>query len=166
MILQTRRKAAFLSIALSLAAVLPRPSQAAEPASLIGSWKLTANYDQFTDGRRRDTWGDTPQGLLVVTANGLFAVQIMGVNRQPRPGAVPTESVGPAIAYYGRYSVDEGNKGFSVRVEQSTFPQWIGTLNVRTIEELSSTTLRVVAAPIKDPQGGEFQPHLEFERIP
>ena len=122
MILQTRRKASSLSIALSLAAVLPRPSQAAEPASLIGSWKLTANYDQFTDGRRRDTWGDTPQGLLVVTANGLFAVQIMGVNRQPRPGAVPTEPVGPAIAYYGRYSVDEGTKGFSVRVEQSTFP--------------------------------------------
>lgn len=163
---RTRRNAAVLSAALGLAAWHAGPSRAAEPPSLVGSWKLTANYDQFTDGRRRDTWGETPQGLLLITANGLFAVQIMGTSRQPKRGTVPTEPVGPAIAYYGRYTADAANKGFSVRVEQSTFPQWNGTLNVRSVKELTPTSLRVVAAPIKDPQGGEFQPHLEFERIP
>jgi hypothetical protein len=126
---------------------------------------LTANYDLFADGRRRDTWGNDPQGLLIFTANGLFSVQLMAGTRAPRQGTVPTEPVGPAIAYYGRYTMD-GTKGFSVQIKQSTFPQWNGMTNVRTITALSASTLAVVATPIRDPQSGEFVPHLEFERLP
>ena len=52
-----------------------------------------------------------------------------------------------------------------MHVLQATWPQWNGTTLTRTIIELSATTLKVVSAPIKDPDGGEYQPHLEFERI-
>ena len=75
------------------------------------------------------------------------------------------EPVGPAISYYGPYTVQGANQGFTIQIQQSTFPQWVGTASVRTITELSASSLKFVAAPIRDPQGGEFHPHLEFERV-
>lgn len=145
----------------------PVLAQQASDAALVGSWRLTAVYDQFTDGRRRrDTWGDHPQGYLLFTANGLVSAAVMSGDRLPKAGSVPSDPAGPAIAYYGTYKVDASGKKFTVHVQQSTWPQWNGAMLDRTVVELSTNTLKVVAAPIRDPQAGEFQPHLEFERIP
>jgi hypothetical protein len=157
----------FLVTVATLAALLTSArSQEAHEASLVGSWRLTAVYDQFTDGRRRDTWGNNPQGMLQFAANGLFSAAIMAGDRAPRAGTVPSDPVGPAFAYYGTYQVNTSAKTFTFHVQQSTWPQWNGATLNRTITELTSRSLKVVAAPIRDPQGGEFQPHLEFERIP
>jgi Lipocalin-like domain len=157
----------FLATVATLAA-LPTSarSQEANEASLVGSWRLTAVYDQFTDGRRRDTWGNNPQGMLQFAPNGLFTAAIMAGDRAPRAGTVPSDPVGPAFAYYGTYEVNTSAKTFTFHVQQSTWPQWNGATLNRTITELTPRSLKVVAAPIRDPQGGEFQPHLEFERIP
>ncbi len=57
------------------------------------------------------------------------------------------------------------NKSIEIHVQRTSWPQWNGATLKRTIEELSPTTLKVVAASINDPKGGAFQPHLEFERI-
>lgn len=155
-----------LAIAFIASAIASAQSQQAREASLVGSWKLTAVYDQFTDGRRRSPWGDRPQGQLTFTANGVVSAAIMAGDRSPKTGTVPSDPVGPAIAYYGTYEVDATGKNFIFHVQQSTWPQWNGANLNRTITELSAKTLKIVAAPIRDPQGNEFQPHLEFERIP
>jgi Lipocalin-like domain len=151
---------------LAATALTPALSQQAGEAPLVGSWKLTAVYDQFTDGRRRNTWGSHPQGLLQFTTNGLVSAIIVEGDRSPKAGTVPTDPVGPAFAYYGTYTIDASGKNLTFHVQQSTWPQWNGAALNRTIVELSAKTLKVLAAPIRDPQGGEFQPHLEFERIP
>ena len=78
-------------IASLFVAAAPAMAQQADIPSLPGAWKLVAVYDQFTDGRRRNNWGNEPQGLMIVTTNGLASVQIMAGGRAPRPGTVPTE---------------------------------------------------------------------------
>ena len=156
-----------LSLGAILAALgsLPASAQQIDPSLLIGTWKLTSVYDEFTDGRRRSTWGAHPVGLVQFAPNGLFSAQMMAADRAPKPGTVPTDPVGPALAYYGTYELDGKSSGFVTHIQQATWPQWNGVKVARTITELSATTLKLTAAPIKDPQGGEFQPHLEFERI-
>lgn len=142
-------------------------AQATEPfkSRIVGSWRLVSVYDQFADGSRRDTWGSEPQGLVVFTPENLFSAIIVAGNRPAKAGAVPSEPIGPAVAYYGAYRIDEATSTFSTQVQQSTFPPWIGRNLERTVTELTAGTLKVVAAPITDPNGRQFVPHLEFERI-
>ncbi|MFG1189470.1 lipocalin-like domain-containing protein [Xanthobacter flavus] len=132
---------------------------------LVGAWKVVSVYDEFTDGSRRDTWGPGAQGLVVFTSGGQFSAIIVGRDRQPKPGSVPSEPVGPALAYSGAYSVDEQARTFANTVWQSTFPQWQGQTLVRTIEQLDGDHLKVRSAPIADPSGRQFVPHLELERV-
>lgn len=131
----------------------------------LGTWKLTSNYDQFEDGTRRDTWGANPQGVVIFTAEGIFSAILVGNDRQPKPGTVPTDPVGPAVAYYGTYTIDEAAHTFTNSVLQSTFPQWRGVSLTRHIDELTDTRLVVTAALITGPDGRKFAPHLEFERV-
>ncbi len=134
-------------------------------ARLVGAWKIVSVYDEFADGSRRDTWGAGAQGLVVFTPDGQFSAIIVGRDRPARPGGVPSEPVGPAIAYAGTYSVDEAAHAFSTSVWQSTFPQWQGQTLVRTIETLEGDHLKVRAAPITDATGRQFVPHLELDRV-
>lgn len=160
-----------IASSLSLGALLtalcspPASAQQLDPSLAIGTWKLTSVYDEFADGRRRSTWREHPVGLVEFAPNGVFSAQIMGGDRAPKPGTVPSDPVGPAIAYYGTNQLSAATGVFVTHVLQSTWPQWNGATITRQIVELSATTLKVVAAPIKAPQGGEFQPHLEFERM-
>jgi len=76
----------FLVTVATLAASLTSArSEEAPEGSLVGSWRLTAVYDQFTDGRRRDTWGNNPQGMLQFAANGLFTAAIMAEGGEFQP---------------------------------------------------------------------------------
>lgn len=134
-------------------------------SELIGSWKLVTNYDQFADGSTRDTWGPGSQGLVVFTPEGTFSAVIVGGDRAAKAGTVPTDPVGPAIAYFGAYDVDESARTFTTRVWQSTFPQWRGLSLMRKVEELNADHLKVVASPITDPSGRQFVPHLAFDRV-
>ena len=151
-------------LALSGAAPGAQAQQAAiDPALLVGTWRLTAIYDEFEDGRRRETWGANPVGLMIYTANGIVSVQQMAGDRQPRPNTVPTDPVGPLVTYYGTYTVE--GRVVVARMTQSSWPQWSGATFRRTIQELTPTRMRIVTDPIRDPQGGMFRPHLELERI-
>jgi Lipocalin-like domain len=135
-------------------------------SGLEGTWKITAAYDQFVDGHKRNPWGENPQGVADYTPNGTFIFQIMGGNRSAKPDTNPSDPVGPAIAFFGSYTVDEQNKTYTFHVQQCTFPQWNGISRTTTVADISPTTLKIVAATIHDAQGGgDFQPHIEFERI-
>lgn len=152
-------------LGLTLAAATPATSAPLDTSLLVGSWKLTAANDLFADGRKRDTWGALPDGMLTFTANGTFMVIFAGIDRKPQPGTIPTDPVGPIVAYFGTYTVDAANNSLEYHVQSASWPQWNGAILKRSIEVLSPTTLKLVNAPINDPKGGTFQPHNEFARI-
>jgi hypothetical protein len=160
-----RRHALVLAAAASVSATGRAAAQPLDFALLPGSWRLTAVYDLFEDGSRRETWGARPLGIIQLTPGGLFSAQIMAGDRTARPGTVPSEPVGPSIAYWGRYRLDAAAGVFTTEVEQSSWPQWNGVPIRRQVVELTRQRLKVVADPIRDPARGLFRPHLEFERI-
>ncbi len=140
-------------------------AQQTSELSLVGDWKLTAIYDKFEDGHLRSTWGDKPQGMLQLSAGGFISLQVMGGDRLPKSATVPTDPVGPIRCSYGTYTLDAKGKSLKFVVQQDSYPQFIGATRVLKVEELTSTTLKFTVAPIHDPKGGDFTPHLEFERI-
>jgi hypothetical protein len=156
------------TLALAAALVSGAGAQAAETlkSQLTGTWKVTSVYDQFSDGTRRETWGADPIGQLIVTPEGTFSFIMAAGDRAPKANSVPTDPVGPTIAYFGTYNVDEAKKTVSRTIIQSTFPQWKGISQVVTVDSISVDGLKVAAMPITDPaKNMTFVPHLEFARV-
>lgn len=153
------------AIALSGALTATAFAQQSLHSQLEGTWKITAVYDQFTDGHKRYTFGNNPQGLAEFTPSGTDIFVLMSGDRSAKPGTLPADPVGPAIAFFATYTVDEQNKTYTFHIQQCTFPQWNGISRTTTIADISPTTLKVVAATIHDPKGGDFQPHLDFQRV-
>lgn len=165
MIIDRRSATLLIAAAASTAGLRQAAAQTVNAALLPGSWRLTGVYDLFEDGSRRETWGAKPMGLIQLTPGGLFSAQIMAGDRVPRQGGVPSDPVGPSIAYWGRYRLDAAAGSFTTEVEQSSWPAWNGATIRRSIAELTPQRLKVVADPIRDPVRGPFRPHLEFERL-
>jgi hypothetical protein len=134
-------------------------------SQLEGTWKITAVYDQFTDGNKRATYGNNPQGMAVYTPSGTFIFELMSGDRSGKPGTLPADPVGPAIAFFATYTVDDQNKTYTFHVQQCTFPQWNGTSRTTTVTDITPTGFKIVAATVHDPAGGDFQPHIEYERV-
>ena len=153
-------------MALTLACVdgVVATGQEAHQPSPIGDWKLKAIYDKFEHGHLRNTWGDKPQGLLQVSAGGFLSLQVFGADR-PKSETVPTVPVGPVRCSYGTYTLDRSGKAVKFVVQQDCYPQFIGITRNLKIEELTPTTLKFSVAPIHDPKGGDYTPHLEFVRL-
>lgn len=78
---------------------------------------------------------------------------------------MPNAPVAPAVAAYGTYRLDEAASTFTPQVQQSPSPQWTGQTLGRTVTERAPEALKVEAAPITDPSGRRFVPHLAFEWV-
>jgi hypothetical protein len=90
-------------------------------SQLEGTWKITAEYDQFTDGHKRAAYGNNPQGMAVYTPSGTFIFELMSGDRSGKPGTLPADPVGPAIAFFATYTVDDQNKTYTFHVHSAPF---------------------------------------------
>lgn len=155
-----------LVIALTFAGAFAAEAGQSVKSQIAGTWKVTAVYDQFADGTKRQTWGAGPVGQLIMTREGTFSFMMAAADRAPKPNTVPTDPVGPSIAYFGNYTIDEKTKKISRTLIQSTFPQWKGISQTLQVESVDANDLKIAAVPIKDPvKNQEFVPHLDFVRV-
>jgi hypothetical protein len=92
---------------------------------IVGTWLLDAVYDKTQDGEKHYPWGDGVKGQATFTSDGHFSWQMMSANR-PKADTSPREPVGPVVAYWGTYTVDESAKTLTDHLESCTFPQWDG----------------------------------------
>src|SRR5260221_11603856 len=95
--------------------------------SIVGAWKLLAFEGRQDNGEVTRPFGDRPQGSVIYTPAGRFAVQLLRAGR-PR-FAAPDQMKGAAaeieaafkgyIAYYGSYELDLAGSFVVHRVEGS-----------------------------------------------
>jgi hypothetical protein len=152
------------TIALIGAVAAPAWGQSLQ-SQLEGTWKITAEYAQYTDGHKRSINGTNPQGIAEFTPSGTMIFMLMDGERSAKPETAPFDPVGPAIAFFATYTVDEQKKTYTFHIQQCTFPQWNGVDRTSTVTDITPTNFKIVAATIHDPAGGDFQPHIEFERV-
>jgi hypothetical protein len=119
---------------------------------LVGTWTLTGWEQTRPDGSKLQRFGANPKGIHVFDANGrtytLFSrpdLPKIASNDPSRP--TPEEAKGivdGSIAYFGTYTVDEGSKIITVKVEASTFANQVGVDQKRTVTNVSADELKMV----------------------
>lgn len=119
---------------------------------LVGTWKLVSSTRKDVEsGEESRTFGARPTGFLNYSRDGRVMVIIVGDDRKPPSGPVPTEAEMSAwhkstLAYAGRYTV-EGNQVIH-HVEASSDPLRAGGRLVRSVS-LDGRLLTLTAEPTR-----------------
>jgi hypothetical protein len=128
-------------MALGLGIALPGSAVAQTAKDLVGTWTMVSNVNIRQDGSRANTFGPHATGIAIFESNGHYA--IMNINpdvpkfaSNSRAGGTPAENkaaVEGSIGHYGTYSVDTANKVINLKIEGSSYPNWTGAEQKRTI---------------------------------
>ena len=115
---------------------------------LVGTWTNVSNVNIQQDGSRADVFGPHARGIAIFETNGLFAivninpdVPKFGSNNRAQGTAEENKAaVLGGIALYGTYWVS--SKTIFFKVEGSTYPNWTGTEQARTIISFTGDDLK------------------------
>jgi hypothetical protein len=116
---------------------------------LVGTWVFVESTGKRPDGS--PNWGQNPKGLLVFDASGRYISTILRADipkytSDNRLKATPAEekaTVQGSIATVGTYTVDEAERSYTINVEGSTFPNWNGTKQKRTVASITADELKI-----------------------
>jgi hypothetical protein len=147
------------------------PGGAVTPADLAGAWRLVAREYRTSDGALAPTREEPAEGLLVYSADGWMAAQIMRPGRPPfrsgdrRDGteAEIRAAYDGYLAYWGTFDLDPARGTVTHHVRGSLYPNWVGQDQVRAYA-LEGRRLILRTPPMK--QGGrEVVGLLTWERV-
>src|SRR5262245_12607233 len=139
-----------LPAAALLLAMLPSPvvAQSAQrlKEQLIGTWTFVRAEITAADGGKSFPFGETPKGLVIFTPDGHFAQihvasDIPKIASNNRLTGTPEEYKAinqRSLSLFGTYTVDEDKKTVTYQIAASTFPNWEGQAQTRTIERLTA----------------------------
>ena len=146
----TKFAAALLSFAL-LAFALSIGDAAAQPAKplkeqVVGTWNFVVAEVTAPDGKKSFPFGETPKGILIFTGDGRFAQihvasdvpKIASNNRLTGTAEEYAAIMKRSLSVFGTYAVDEAKKTVTFNIVSSTFPNWEGEAQVRTIDKLTA----------------------------
>jgi hypothetical protein len=113
---------------------------------IVGAWDFVIAEITGADGKKSFPFGETPKGVLIFTPEGRFA-QIHAAGDLPKI-ASGNRLTGTAEEYaainrrslslFGSYTVDEGKKTVTFNIASSTFPNFEGEAQTRTIDKLTA----------------------------
>ena len=126
----------------------------------IGTWKLVSSEFRLSADKAVYPLGRDAVGMLTYDTSGHMSAQLM---RLDRPAFASGDQVGGTpeeiksafegfVAYFGTYEVNEQKGIVTHYVEGSSFPNWVGTDQIRFFE-FSGDRLTLTTPPI--PVGGQ-----------
>ena len=141
----------FVHVVAALVLVSAAGAAAAEPAKslkdqIVGTWTFVVAEVTAPDGKKSFPFGETPKGILIFAPDGHFA-QIHVASDVPKIASnnrltgTPEEYatiMRRSISVFGTYTVDEGKKTVTYHIVSSSFPNWEGEAQVRTIDKLTA----------------------------
>jgi Lipocalin-like domain len=113
---------------------------------IIGTWDFVVAEVAAPDGKKSFPFGETPKGILVFTPDGRFTQihvasdvpKIASGNRLTGTAEEYAAIMRRSLAVFGSYVVDEERKTVTFRIVSSTFPNWEGEAQTRTIDKLTA----------------------------
>ena len=125
---------------------------------VVGTWTLASGIEKRSDGTTAPTWA---AGNLVLTATGHVSLFLIGKDRA-KADADPRVPIGPLVAYYGTYTVDEATKTMTYSVEMGSSPAWEKMVRKQTVS-MTGDAMTLTGSPVKLPQG-DIVPINEWKR--
>ncbi|HEY6858397.1 MAG TPA: lipocalin-like domain-containing protein [Pseudolabrys sp.] len=135
--------------ALLVLALVTVPASAQQKSlrdQLVGSWNFVVAEVVGPDGKKSFPFGETPKGILIFTADGQFA-QIHVASDVPKIASnnrltgTPEEYatiMRRSISLFGTYSVNEEKRTVIFNILSSTYPNFAGEAQERTIDKLTA----------------------------
>ena len=113
---------------------------------IVGTWEFVVAEVTAPDGRKSFPFGETPKGILVFTPDGRFAQihvasdvpKFASGNRLTGTAEEYAAIMRRSLAVFGSYTVDEEKKTVTYRIVSSTFPNWEGEAQTRSIDKLTA----------------------------
>jgi Lipocalin-like domain len=152
-------KSWILSVAVVAASVAIASAQTLKE-QLTGTWTLVSNVQKYQDGKEENSFGPKMKGQLMLSPSGRFSMFLLDGER-PK-SADPIMPIGPAVANFGTYSVDEGGKTLTYHVEGAASPNFEGTEQKATVT-IKGDELSYVLSPIPSSRG-PFVPAVTWKR--
>ena len=143
--MKLRTIAALLALALSAGFAAAQPAKSLKD-QIVGTWDFVVAEVTAPDSKKSFPFGETPRGILIFTADGRFA-QIHVASDVPkiasnnRMTGTPEEYAGimrRSLSVFGTYAVDEAKKTVTYHIVSSSFPNWEGEAQTRTIDKLTT----------------------------
>ena len=146
-----------------LLVVAVQPSFAADPAPMLGIWKLVSFEREYqTTGEKEFVLGKTPTGYIIFMPEGRMAVVLTGEGRKaPTTDQDRAGLFNSLVAYTGMYRVD-GDKWIT-KVDVSANPAWVDTEQTRVFR-LDGDRLQEMTQWAARPDKGMARGVLTYER--
>jgi hypothetical protein len=106
----------------------PSIAAAQSAKDIVGTWTLVAAETTMPDGKKTPSFGTKPTGMLVFTEDGRLVASNSRATTTPQEGAEISQG---SIATYGTYTF--ADKTLKVKVDHSTYANWNGAEQTRTI---------------------------------
>ena len=128
---------------------------------IVGTWTAVTQYVD-RGGRRVDSFGSNPKGMVIYDAKGRFILVLQRAtlpkfasnNRLTGTAEENKAIVQGSVAYFGTYSIDEKEHKINLHYDGSTYPNWDGENQTRLVE-ISGDDLKVVL-PVSDSGGAVY----------
>jgi hypothetical protein len=112
---------------------------------IVGTWEFVVAEVTAPDGKKSYPFGEKPRGLLIFTPDGRFAQIHVGdvpkIASNNRLTGTPEEYgaiMRGSLSLFGGYTVDEAKRTVTYKIVSSTFPNWEGESQTRTIDRLTA----------------------------
>jgi lipocalin-like protein len=112
---------------------------------LVGTWDFVVAEVTAPDGKKSYPFGKTPKGLLIFTPDGRFSQihvgdvpKIASNNRLTGTAEEYGAIMRGSLSVFGAYTVDEEKRTVTYKIVSSSFPNWEGQAQTRTIDKLTA----------------------------
>ncbi len=131
--------------ALALTACATTQQTQSLKTQLIGTWDFVVAEVTAPDGKKSYPFGKAPKGLLIFTADGRFSQihvgdvpRIASNNRLTGAAEEYGAIMRGSLSVFGTYTVDEEKRTVTYKIVSSSFPNWEGEAQTRTIDKLTA----------------------------
>lgn len=144
------------------------PHAATSRAAVAGTWALVEHTTTMASGEVRRSFGPTPKGLFIFSADGHTTVQIVNPERPATPLDAATEAearalMGSYLAYFGSFDVDPATKTIVVHTTSDLNSMNSGTDQIRFYE--MDGDLMYLQPPPTAVAGGQQVSRITWRRV-
>jgi len=157
-----------LVVLMGAATTGPLDAQMGLREQIVGTWSASAQYVE-QDAKKIEPFGANPKGMAVYDDKGRFIFLLQRATLPSFASAnrltgTPEENkaiVQGSIGYFGKYSINEQERKIKLHFDGSTYPNWDGEDQTRSIE-ISGDELTIIS-PVSTVGGGTV--HLILKRV-
>jgi Lipocalin-like domain len=134
---------AFLCLGFSIPATAQSLQQ-----KIVGTWTLESGSENYTDGKRNMPWAT---GNLMIDSTGHASLFLVGRD-QPNTSPSVRTPVGPFVAYYGTYAVNEAEMVLTWKVDHASSPLFNGGVRTQKVS-FNGDVMTWTGSEVKTPEG-------------